>query len=183
MNSIFLVPDEAVSPLPLPYVSEPAADHTIEKPCAPTSDSARYNASDLEQILNRDSSPMHLKLATVVNKSLGMTLGLLHDVIFVYRLMRHPNTPWPAKALLSVPVMYLCSPIQVFPSFIPILGQVDDVFVIWVAKKLATKFVDVETRRECRAAATEAKLPHWLRMPEDNTNRTGPSRICGLDPT
>lgn len=183
MNSIFSVPDEAVSPLPLPHISELVVSHATEKPCAPTSNSARYNASDLEQILNRDSSPMRLRLATIVNKSLGMTLVLLQDVVFVYRLMRHPNTPWPAKALLSVPVMYLCSPIQVFPSFIPILGQVDDVFVIWVAKKLATKFVDVETRRECRAAATEAKLPQWLRMPEDNANRTGPSRICGLDPT
>jgi len=172
------VPDKAVSPVPLPYVSELATDDATEGAetpiYIPISDSARYDSSDIEQILNRDRSPMRIRLAAIVNKSLGMTLGLLQDVIFVYRLMRHPNTPWPAKALLSVPVMYLCSPIQVFPSFIPILGQADDVFVIWVAKKLATKFVDPETRRECRKAATEAKLPHWLRMPEGNTNRTGP---------
>jgi uncharacterized membrane protein YkvA (DUF1232 family) len=62
-------------------------------------------------------------------------------------------TPWYVKGLLTLPVMYLCSPIQLIPNFIPVLGQMDDVFVIWITKKSARKLVDEQTLQECHDAA------------------------------
>jgi uncharacterized membrane protein YkvA (DUF1232 family) len=81
------------------------------------------------------------------------------DVIFLYRLLRHPETRWYTRGLLFFPVIYLCSPIQLIPNFIPVLGQIDDVFVIWITKKVARNLVDEEAWRECHSAAAATRLP------------------------
>jgi uncharacterized membrane protein YkvA (DUF1232 family) len=55
-------------------------------------------------------------------------------------VMRHPGTPWYAKALGFLPMLYLLSPIQLIPNFIPVIGYLDDLLVaslgIWLVKKL-----------------------------------------------
>jgi uncharacterized membrane protein YkvA (DUF1232 family) len=81
------------------------------------------------------------------------------DVVFLYRLVRHPKTPWYARGLLSLPVIYICSPIQLIPNFIPVVGQMDDLFVIWMTKRIARRLVDEETREECHCAAVATRLP------------------------
>jgi len=81
------------------------------------------------------------------------------DVVFLYRLLRHPKTRWYAKGLLSLPVIYICSPIQLIPNFIPIAGQMDDLFVIWMTKKIALNLVDEKTWQECHGAAVATMLP------------------------
>jgi uncharacterized membrane protein YkvA (DUF1232 family) len=80
------------------------------------------------------------------------------DVVFLYRLFRHPKTRWYVRGLLFLPVIYLCSPIQLIPNFIPVLGQVDDVFVIWVTKKVARNLMDEKVWRECHSAAAATML-------------------------
>ncbi len=80
------------------------------------------------------------------------------DVVFLYRLLRHPKTRWYARGLLFLPVIYLCSPIQLIPNFIPVLGQMDDVFVIWVTKKIVQGLVDEKSWQECRSGAVASRL-------------------------
>ena len=93
----------------------------------------------------------------------GMTT-FARDIVFLYRLLRHPETPTYARGLLLVPVMYLCSPIQLIPNCIPVLGQMDDVFVIWITKKFVRKLIDQKTWQDCRdaAAATKFLFPKQL---------------------
>jgi uncharacterized membrane protein YkvA (DUF1232 family) len=81
---------------------------------------------------------------------------LIRDIIFLYRLLRHPETPWYARGLLFFPVMYLCSPIQAIPNFIPVIGQLDDVFLIWITKRFVPMLIDEKTRQECQDAADAA---------------------------
>ena len=81
------------------------------------------------------------------------------DVVFLYRLLRHPNTRWYARGLLSLPVIYICSPIQFIPNFIPVIGQMDDLFAIWMTKKIARNLVDEKTWQECHCAAVATRLP------------------------
>jgi len=112
-----------------------------------------------EQTLAVDqrSAMLDIKPDAVKEKlRLGMA-AFVHDVVFLYRLLRHPMTPWYVRGLLVLPIMYVCSPIQLIPNFIPVIGQMDDVFVIWITKKSTRKLVDVKTRQECHdaAAATE----------------------------
>jgi uncharacterized membrane protein YkvA (DUF1232 family) len=81
------------------------------------------------------------------------------DIVFLFRLLRHPDTPWYAKSFLFLPLMYICSPIQLIPNFIPVLGQMDDLLVAWIARKLVRKLVDQSTWQECRDAAATTRFP------------------------
>lgn len=90
--------------------------------------------------------------------------GLLYDIIFLYRLLRHPHTPWHVKSILAIPVLYLCSPIQLIPNFIPVLGQMDDVLLVWITKRLVRRLVDRETWQDCRQAAVSTRLLAFSRQ-------------------
>ena len=115
------------------------------------------------------------KLAGGTDQLLATMVALVHDTVFLYRLLRHPKTPWYARGLLCLPVMYLCSPIQLMPNFIPVLGQMDDVCVIWMAKKFVRRLVDVKTRQECHDAAAAIKFPPLVQRLAHNYKSIGGS--------
>jgi uncharacterized membrane protein YkvA (DUF1232 family) len=71
----------------------------------------------------------------------------------LYFVFRNPGTPWYVRALLFLPLAYLCSPIQLIPNFIPVLGQMDDVFVIWLSNKLVRRLVSPEVLEQANARA------------------------------
>jgi len=89
---------------------------------------------------------------------------LVCDIVFLLCLFTHPDTPWYARCVLCLPVMYLCSPIQLIPNFIPVIGQMDDVLLIWISKKFARKLVDRETRQKCQDAAAQTTLAFSRRI-------------------
>lgn len=64
----------------------------------------------------------------------------LQRLTLFYRLLSDPRSPWLAKAIASLCVGYVFSPIQLIPSFIPIIGQLDDFFVISLGMKLICRF-------------------------------------------
>jgi uncharacterized membrane protein YkvA (DUF1232 family) len=39
------------------------------------------------------------------------------------RALRHPEVPWYAKLVFGCAALYVTSPIQLIPNFIPIIGQ------------------------------------------------------------
>jgi len=43
------------------------------------------------------------------------------------------------KSILVLPICYVASPIQLIPSFIPVLGQLDDVLVVVVCLRVAAR--------------------------------------------
>jgi len=47
-------------------------------------------------------------------------------------------------------VLYVASPIQFIPNFIPVIGQMDDVAVIALSIKLLKRFVPADVMDECR---------------------------------
>jgi uncharacterized membrane protein YkvA (DUF1232 family) len=51
---------------------------------------------------------------------------------------------------LFLPIAYICSPIQLLPNFIPVIGQLDDLFMIWIANRIVQRLVSEKIRRECR---------------------------------
>lgn len=52
--------------------------------------------------------------------------------------MRH--APWYVKVLLTVGLLYLLSPIDLIPDFIPVLGQLDDVILLTGLLKLVRRY-------------------------------------------
>jgi uncharacterized membrane protein YkvA (DUF1232 family) len=59
----------------------------------------------------------------------------------IRRALKHPQVPWYAKAGLGCCVLYVVSPIQLIPNFIPVIGQMDDVVVVILGIKLLRRSV------------------------------------------
>jgi uncharacterized membrane protein YkvA (DUF1232 family) len=76
----------------------------------------------------------------VIEKLKSLTRHLKQE-FEVYRLvLKHPQTPWLAKAFLGLAIGYLLLPFDLIPDFIPVLGQLDDVVIIPVLVYIALFF-------------------------------------------
>jgi uncharacterized membrane protein YkvA (DUF1232 family) len=71
------------------------------------------------------------------------------ELATLYRLLRHPDTPWSVRAVATAAVGYVLSPIQLIPSFIPIIGQLDDVCVLFAATRIIRLLVHPALLAEC----------------------------------
>jgi uncharacterized membrane protein YkvA (DUF1232 family) len=55
------------------------------------------------------------------------TARLATNLLALWKLFRHPQTPWPAKLVAVSVLAYALSPIDLIPDFIPVLG-------VWAAE-------------------------------------------------
>lgn len=69
---------------------------------------------------------------------------------------RDPRTPWYARGFGLIVTAYALSPIDLIPDFIPILGLLDDAFLIPLGIWLFMKMVPEGLFEEHRAAAARA---------------------------
>jgi len=74
--------------------------------------------------------------------------------------LRHPGVPWYAKLVAGCSIGYLVSPIQIIPTFIPVIGQLDDLFVLFVGMKLLRKLAPQSALAECEARAKSSIFFH-----------------------
>lgn len=78
----------------------------------------------------------------------------LKDRCFVvYLALRHPRTPWYAKAVGGLTLLYALSPIDLIPDPIPILGHLDDLILVPIGLWLTIRLVPADVWAECKAAA------------------------------
>jgi uncharacterized membrane protein YkvA (DUF1232 family) len=75
-----------------------------------------------------------------------------------YFAFKHPRVPWYAKLVASFSASYLFSPIQLIPSYIPVIGFLDDFLVLFVAAKLLQRIIPPEVLAECRELADAAEM-------------------------
>lgn len=80
---------------------------------------------------------LHQRLAITVK---ARTRQLLNEFNLILRALRHPGVPWFPKLICGCAVLYVVSPIQLIPNFIPILGQLDDVLVVGLAIRVLKKY-------------------------------------------
>ena len=66
-------------------------------------------------------------------------------------LLRHPQTPWYAKAVGGATVLYAVSPIDLIPDFIPVIGHLDDLLLVPIGLWLTYALITESVRQECRA--------------------------------
>jgi uncharacterized membrane protein YkvA (DUF1232 family) len=57
-------------------------------------------------------------------------------VVLFKRLLVDPRVEWWRKALLVVVIIYLASPIDLIPDFIPVAGQLDDAILVVIALRV-----------------------------------------------
>ena len=74
----------------------------------------------------------------------------------LYRqVLKHPDTPKPAKWLLALAVGYVLMPFDLIPDFIPIIGQLDDLIIVPGLIYLALSLIPEEVIRQCREEMKE----------------------------
>jgi uncharacterized membrane protein YkvA (DUF1232 family) len=77
---------------------------------------------------------------------------LLRDGRLTWRLMRDPRTPMRAKLILGTAVLFVISPINWIPNFVPVLGQLEDVALLSLAMELFLRNVPEYLKAEHRAS-------------------------------
>lgn len=103
-------------------------------------------------------------------------LPMRGKIAFGRALLSDPRVPLPAKVLLAVAVAYLALPFDLIPDFIPVIGQLDDAFVVIGAVAILMALVpreqfetalkqaefEIEERRAAAAKVAEAPPPKEL---------------------
>ena len=94
-------------------------------------------------------------------------LRLLPDVLrLLKRLAADPQLPRRIRVVLAGVLIFLASPIDLIPDFIPVLGYADDVIITALVLRWVT-----------RTAGPEALAAHWPGTPE---GLAALRRLCGL---
>ena len=75
-----------------------------------------------------------------------------------YFAFKHPGVPWYAKAVAVCTAAYLFSPVQLIPSFIPVIGFLDDFLVLFLGVKLLRRIIRPDLLAECHQLAEAAEL-------------------------
>ena len=75
------------------------------------------------------------------------------DIPAVFLALKDGKTPWYAKVLAAVVVVYALSPIDLIPDFIPVLGYLDDLIILPALVALCIKYVPKEVLADCRSRA------------------------------
>jgi uncharacterized membrane protein YkvA (DUF1232 family) len=60
------------------------------------------------------------------------------------RLRRHPDVPRRAKVAVAIAALWVLSPIDLIPEFLPVIGPLDDVVVVALALRYAARSVPRE---------------------------------------
>ena len=74
-----------------------------------------------------------------------------------YLVFKHPRTRWYARLVAASTAAYLLSPIQLIPNFMPVIGVMDDLLVLFVGLKLLQRITPVDVLTECRDLADAAE--------------------------
>ncbi len=85
-------------------------------------------------------------------------------LLALWKLWRHPDTPWAPKLVAVAVVAYALSPIDLIPDFIPLIGQLDDAVLLPLGIALAVWLTPVELwqARLREAQAQSERLPRLL---------------------
>ncbi|MEG0275761.1 MAG: DUF1232 domain-containing protein [Coprobacillus sp.] len=66
------------------------------------------------------------------------------DIPAICLCLKSPKTPFIAKILAFITIVYALSPIDLIPDFIPVVGYLDDVIILPFLIMLTIKFIPKE---------------------------------------
>ena len=78
-----------------------------------------------------------------------------HALYFVFK---HPNTHWSGRLVAGCAAAYLFSPVQIIPNYIPVIGVMDDVLVVFLGVKMLRRIAPDHVLAECRSLADDAEM-------------------------
>lgn len=75
------------------------------------------------------------------------------DVPAVFLALKEKRTPWYAKIIAAVVVVYALSPIDLIPDFVPVLGYLDDLILLPALIAWCVRCIPAEVFADCRSRA------------------------------
>ena len=75
------------------------------------------------------------------------------DIPALIIAMKDKETPYTAKILVGIVVIYWLSPIDLIPDFIPVIGYLDDLVILPALIVLAIKLIPSDVFSRCRDEA------------------------------
>ena len=91
--------------------------------------------------------------------------SLKTDIPAVFLALKEKRTPWYAKIIAAVVVVYALSPIDLIPDFIPVLGYLDDIIILPALIAWCVKCIPSAVFEDCRSRANgmwgEGKPAKW----------------------
>jgi uncharacterized membrane protein YkvA (DUF1232 family) len=79
------------------------------------------------------------------------------DAHALYFAARDPRVPWYARALALTIAGYACSPLDLIPDFIPVIGLVDDLIIVPAGIVLVIRMIPAEVLAEHRETAARLR--------------------------
>jgi uncharacterized membrane protein YkvA (DUF1232 family) len=104
-------------------------------------------------VLNPKKINMSLKtwFRTQIKKWKQDLESLVRQTHVMILVLKHPGVPWYARLVAGLSVSYIFSPIQLIPTFIPLIGQLDDLLILFVGMKLLRRITPALVLEECEA--------------------------------
>lgn len=81
---------------------------------------------------------------------------LQREFIVVWLILRRPGTPWYARMVAGGVAAYVLSPVQIIPSFIPVIGFMDDALVLYAGLALIRMLTPKDVLQDARDRAQAA---------------------------
>jgi len=102
------------------------------------------------------------RFTKVLKLSNGARLATM--LLALWKLFKHPDTPWAPKLVAIAVLAYAVSPIDLIPDFIPVLGLLDDIVLLPLGVALVVKLTPAPLwqARLAEAEAGADKLPHLV---------------------
>ena len=92
-------------------------------------------------------------MAYTAQTSAKRSLRWKHQVLTLYFALTNPETPFYAKLPVIVSLIYLISPIDLIPDFIPVVGYLDDLIIVPLLLSICLKLLPREIRESSRLQA------------------------------
>ena len=87
------------------------------------------------------------------------------DIPAVFLVLKEKKTPWYAKVIAAIVVVYALSPIDLIPDFIPVLGYLDDIIILPALIAWCIRCIPGDVFADCRSRAEglwgEGKPKKW----------------------
>jgi uncharacterized membrane protein YkvA (DUF1232 family) len=98
-------------------------------------------------------------------KRLAMLWALVRvDLRLLWRALRHPQAPAWLKWGVAGVALYLLSPVDLIPDFVPVAGMLDDIVLVPLAIRWLLNKLPQRVRDDIRAPAADSDHP--LQKPE-----------------